>query len=146
MKIATSPLKKVNPLYIWLEAQPPLQKGGRGVHTIAQWWKKYLSLNIIKHTCSWHDVINLLYIYIYIYKHIYIYIYNIYIYIYIYILYIYIYICLYIYIYIYNKFITSCHEQVCLMMFNERYFFHHWAIVCTPLPPFCSGGWASNQI
>ena len=37
-----------------------------------------------------------------------------------------------------------CHEQVCLIMFNEkyyfeRYFFHHWAIVGTP-PPFCSRG------
>ena len=40
----------------------------------------------------------------------------------------------------------SCHEQVYLIMFNERYyferyFFHHWAIVGTlPLPPFCCGG------
>ena len=39
-----------------------------------------------------------------------------------------------------------CHEQVCLIMFNERYcferyFFHHWAMVGTrPLPPFCCGG------
>ena len=37
---------------------------------------------------------------------------------------------------IYNRFIMSCHEQVCLIMFNERYyferyFFHHWAIVST---------------
>ena len=34
-----------------------------------------------------------------------------------------------------------CHEQVCLIMFNEkyyfeRYFFHHWAIVGIPPPPF----------
>ena len=41
---------------------------------------------------------------------------------------IYIYIFIYIYIYTTNLF---CHEQVCLMMFNEgysfeRYFFHHW--------------------
>ena len=47
---------------------------------------------------------------------------------------------------IYNRFIMSCHEQVCLIMFNERYYFgryflHHWAIVGTPLPnpPFCNG-------
>ena len=46
---------------------------------------------------------------------------------------------------IYNRFLVSCHEQVCLIMFNkryyfERYFFHHWAIVGTPPPPFCSRG------
>ena len=46
----------------------------------AQWWKKYLSkeylsLNIIKHTCSWRNkFIVCMYIYIYIY----IYVYNIY--------------------------------------------------------------------
>ena len=41
---------------------------------------------------------------------------------------------------IYNRFIMSCHEQVYLIMFNERYyfvryFFHHWDIVGTPPPP-----------
>ena len=44
---------------------------------------------------------------------------------------------------IYNRFIMSCHEQVCLIMFNvgyyfERYFFHHWTIVDTS--PFYIGG------
>ena len=44
---------------------------------------------------------------------------------------------------IYNRFIMSCHEQVCLIMFNEkyyfeRYFFHHWAIV--GIPPFLQQG------
>ena len=34
----------------------------------------------------------------------------------------------------YNRFIKSFHEQVCLIIFNgryyfDRYFFHHWAIV-----------------
>ena len=45
---------------------------------------------------------------------------------------------------IYNRFIMSCHEQVCLIMFNEkyyfeRYFFHHWAIVGI-LPISAAGG------
>ena len=44
---------------------------------------------------------------------------------------------------IYNRFIMSCHDQVCLIKFNERYyferyFFHHWASAV--------GGWTSNQI
>ena len=37
----------------------------------------------------------------------------------------------------------SCHEQVCLVVFNEkyyfeRYFFHHWAIV--GIPPLSAAG------
>ena len=45
---------------------------------------------------------------------------------------------------IYKRFIMSCHEQVCLIMFNEkyyfeRYFFHHWAIVGI-LPLSAAGG------
>ena len=52
---------------------------------------------------------------------------------------------------IYKRFIMPCHEQVCLIMFNEkyyfeRYFFHHWAIVGTPPPRSAAGVWASNQI
>ena len=45
---------------------------------------------------------------------------------------------------IYKRFIMPCHEQVCLIMFNEkyyfeRYFFHHWAIVGTPPPVLQQG-------
>ena len=87
MEIATPPLlKKVTPFFpsnphlkvevlsspppflkIWLETQPPAAERRGAVPAMAQWWKKYLSksyllLNIIKHTCSWHDTRNLLYI------------------------------------------------------------------------------------